>query len=674
MKRTTLFITIICCFFQLACQNKRIFEIQGKGRSSPFHGSTVTTIGVVTGDFQDDQELRGFFIQDTTGDNDPSTSDGIFVYDNLFGINVNVGDLVEISGEVDEYFGLTEIKNITHISVVGTQYGIAPTELNLPLPAVDSFERYEGMLIHLPQTLMVTENFNLGRYGELMLAYNGRLPNPTSIVDPNDTNSSGTTSFGRHNVAAVNDLKDINLRSSIVLDDGSSKSNPPTVPHINGNNTLRCGSTIDNITGVLSFTFGMFKVHPTSNPIFSFSPRPSVPTIGNNDLKIASFNVLNYFNGNGMGGGFPTSRGADTYSELQRQEAKIVSALKAIDADIVGLIEIENDGDNQHSAISNLVDALNTSLGALTYQYILDPNGVQGNTGSDAIKVALMYKTTVVTPVGPAYGDTDPIHSRAPLAQTFLFNGEVFTVIVNHFKSKGCSGATGLDEDQNDGQSCYNHKRKLQAGALLHFIEELQAISGDPDILIIGDLNAYQEEDPVDTLRNYGLIHLNSSDYSYVYQGEVGSLDHAFATQSLSANVTSVNVWHINADEPRMIDYNEEFNPPAFYDTSPFRCSDHDPVIIALDFSVSGYPGNSEQTVEMSLSPNPADDFIQINSKSPGSYDVEIFDTLGNSVLQKQLSGETATLNIAFLQKGTYIFKLVTRNKSVSYIEKITIQ
>jgi predicted extracellular nuclease len=565
----------------------RIFSIQGTGSSSSFDGAIVTTEGIVTADFQGAAQLGGFFIQDTAGDGNPNTSDGIFVFNSSF--PVRVGDYVRLTGEVDEFFNKTEIKNLASLTVMAESLPTpSPVIVQLPVAATNEFEKYEGMLVKFSQQLTVTETFSLGRFGELSLSANGRLFNPTSIVDLNDDPASGTNSSGTSNIAAVQNLQNQNNRSRILLDDGSTVENPALVPYLNPiDTTLRIGSTISNLTGIMDYDFGNYRIQPSQSPSINYAPRPGVPSVGNAHVRIASFNVLNYFNGDGLGAGFPTARGANTLSEFTRQRTKISNALFTLNADVIGLIEIENDGDGPNSAVADLVNALNATAGAGTYAYINDPAGANGNPGTDAIKQAIIYKPSVVTPLGLAIADMNPVYSRPPIAQLFSLNssGEKFTVIINHFKSKSCTGATGLNTDQLDGQGCFNQSRKQQALALLSFVSSLQASSGDSDIVSLGDYNAYAEEDPIDILRAGGLTETATGFHSYVFQGQTGSLDYAFVSSSLLNKISGSAKWNINSDEPIVKDYNQEFNPPYVFSNDAFRSSDHDPVLLGLNLS-----------------------------------------------------------------------------------------
>ncbi len=545
-----------------------IHYLQGSGAASPFDGRYVQGIvGIVTS-LQPD----GFFMQDPQPDADPATSEGIFVSTGA-SVGVQLGQAVVVWGNVIEEHSFTELVR-TALAPSPTTTVIAPIPVDLPAPI--DLEPYEGMLVTFPEALTASQNYFQGRYGQVTLSAEGRM------FQPNDGNGLG-------------DTPDYNLRRTIVLDDNSDAQNPNPVPYIGLENTLRAGDILSGLTGIVDYGLissdgvtRFYRLQPTVTPSFSrANPRTPVPAAVGGNLKVAEFNVDNYFNGDGLGGGFPTARGATTLEEFNRQRAKIISALAALDADVVGLVEIENDGDGAESAIQDLVGGLNNAAGSGTYAFIPDP----AHTGSDQIKVALIYKPARVTPVGSSLSGTDPIFSRPPVAQTFRLNatGEELTVVVNHFKSKSCDGAADLELDA--GQGCYNNRRVLQAMALLTFIDALKTSTGDPEVLAIGDYNAYGEEDPIITLVDEGLSNLALMKvpaierYSYIFDGQSGYLDHALATASLALQVDGMMFWHINSDEPSVIDYNLEFKPQDLYTPTPYRSSDHDPAVVGITLS-----------------------------------------------------------------------------------------
>lgn len=565
----------------------KIHTIQGEGATSSFIGTTQTIEGVVVGDFQGSDRLSGFFVQeeDSDRDNNPLTSEGIFIFDSANAMTINAGDLVRITGNVSEYFNMTQI-TAASMQVCATGVSVTPSVLVLPVTALSDLEKHEGMSIVVQQDLTVTENYNLGRYGELVLSANGRLFNPTQVATPG---------VAAQAVAAQNALR------RILLDDGSGRQNPAVIPYpapeLSAYNTVRSGDRVIGLQGVLHYSFDEYRIQPTSTPIFvpdnARTPEPDLP--GSGSLKIASFNVLNYFNGDGLGGGFPTSRGANTPEEFARQRAKIIAALVAMDADIVGLIEIENDGYGPQSAIRDLVSGLYDA--GLDYA-VVNPGVAQ--IGTDEITVGFIYKPATVelvnasaildSSVDPRFIDNK---NRPVLAQSFreLATQGVVTVAVTHLKSKGSDCNDLSDPDTGDGQGNCNLTRTAAAEAMVDWLASDPTDSNDTDVLIMGDLNAYAKEDPITTIEAAGYVNLLndfSGDlaYSYVFTGLAGYLDHALASNSLRSQVTGAVDWHINADEPRVLDYNEEFKTPqqviSLYSPEAWRASDHDPLIIEL--------------------------------------------------------------------------------------------
>lgn len=598
-----------------------IAQIQGQGSTSPLAGQTVTTQGVVT-----KLTNSGFFMQSMVPDLNQDTSDGIFVFTST-APTVSVGNEVRLTGLVEEFdvslsaanpqaeaHTVTQLKTISGLTVLSTGHAINPTPITFPEVNEDDLEKVEGMLVTINTPLTVSQNYFLGRYGQVTLSAEGRLIKPTN-------------KYTAGSVDAINLAAD-NARRRILLDDGSTLQNPNPTPYIGSDNTLRAGDTIASLTGVIDYklatsaTNGLadYAIHPAQSVSFTRShPRTAAPSsVGNSNVKVASFNVLNFFTtfvngstvdgltGQGCSLGASVSasncRGANNLTEFNRQRDKIVRAMAAINADVVGLMEIQNNG---NTAVQNLVDALNAHMGTGTYAAVSLPSSLTGGgsgTGTDAIRVAMIYKPARLATVGQSVSDTNAIHNRPPLAQTFsAANGEKFTVLVNHFKSKGSCPAPGdadypSNYDSGDGQGCWNGRRQQQASQLHDFITAIQNTQQDADTLVIGDLNAYGKEDPILTLTNsHGLTDLletyvGTSDYSYVFDGEAGYLDHALATPSLVSQVTGAVHWHINADEPTIIDYNLEFKQPAcatcgpdYYSQSPYRSSDHDPVVIGLN-------------------------------------------------------------------------------------------
>ncbi len=573
----------------------KINAIQGSGLTSPLVGQAVRIEGVVTASFQGLNQLGGYYVQSLPGDVDanPLTSEGLFVFD--MATSVAAGDRVTVTGTVVEFGSspntVTELTSITDVVQVGFAPLPDPAAVTLPLASVTELEAYEGMRAVLPQTLTVTNNFTLGRFGEFTVS-NGRLQNPTNFVLPG---------------APAQALSAANQLNRLLVNDNSTVQNPDPTPRMEDSAglglTRRTGSLTTGLAGIIDNKFGAYVLEPTAPIVFvDDNPRGTPPVVGGT-LKVVGGNVLNLFNGNGLGGGFPTARGASNLTEYNRQLAKIVAGLTTLGADIHGLTEVENDGHGPESALAQLVVALNSAAPAGTTYAFINTGAVDGTT--DAIRNVLVYRTQTVEPVGAPAALNNPYFlglARSPIAQTFrqISNGEVFTVCVNHFRAKGSAASSvaatdGIvpnpNLDQLDGQGTNNYLRVRQADTLAAWLATDPTGSGDPDFLIVGDLNSYTMEDPITALVTAGYIDLQEAfegpgGYSYQFAGEFGHLDHALATGHLALQTTGAAVWHANADEPVILDYNLEFKSvgqQAINVGTPYRYSDHDSVIIGLD-------------------------------------------------------------------------------------------
>lgn len=560
-----------------------IHTIQGSGAATMMANSEVVVEAVVT---LVTPGLDGFFLQeeDADFDTDPQTSEGIFVFTGNAPANVSEGQLVRVLGTAGEFFDKTQISASEVAAGCGTS-GFSQVDLVLPLPENQSFEAYEGMAISNAQSLTIVNTFTYARFGEIEVA-NGRTFTPTHLHEPGSQ-------------AAI-DLASTNARNKIILDDALNGA--PVELNLNGelsaNNTLRTGSTITGIAGVMDYAFNAYRIQPSSTPTVQSAARPDAPVV-EGDLSVASFNVLNLFNGNGQGDGFPTSRGADDIAEYELQLAKIANAIVALDASVVGLMEIENDGFDANSSIAQLVDALNQQVGEGVYSYI----DAGGPVGTDEITVGIVYQGAEVTPSGAlqildesnSIADQDgPLfdtsRNRPSFAQGFTENGtnNSFVVNVNHLKSKGSS--CGAGDDSPDQGNC-NGTRQRAANALHIWLASTFA---DQPVFIVGDLNSYAKEDPIVELQNAGYSDLarvfdGPEAYSYSFRGEFGSLDYALANSVAFPLVKDVIEWHINADEPVALDYNDSIannisKPESFRDDSFYRSSDHDPVLVGFSF------------------------------------------------------------------------------------------
>ena len=642
--------------------------VAGAADESPLLGQSVRVQGVVTKVLAG---LGGFYVQeeDTDADADAATSEGIFV---ASAASVAEGQIVTVEGTVAEVEGETRIAAtaVTVDDAGDNSALVTPTTVVFPTATVlrdadgdfvANLEAYEGMLVTVAQDMTVTELFQLDRFGTIRLSSGGRLEQFTQ------NNAPDAAGYVQH-------LKDIAARS-LVLDDGSDGQNPSVihVPGLGTDETLdagdvfRMGDAYTSLTGVLSFSEDdqtgseepEYRLHRADGTLEHRNPRTDAPASVGSDFKVAALNVLNFFTTldtfpgtQGVGPNNLDARGADTNpqgalpgtgatDEYERQLSKLVQALTAMDADVIGLIEIENDfvalgsspnpqsaQGNRGVAIQALVDAVNARIGEPgAYDWVRPETGEF--VGDDAIAVGFIYDTRTVTMVGDAAvlddaafvdpNGTGQGRNRAALAASFeeKATGGVFTAAVNHFKSKGDSGLLGQnpanpDVDQLDGAGFWNDTRTKAAQVLADWLATNPTGIADEDIMILGDLNAYARETPITTLQANGYTDLagaflGDDAYSFVFDGQTGTLDYALATASLTAQVTGVTEWHVNADEADIFDYNLEFGrDPALFTTGadtnvadgPYRNSDHDPVIVGLSLTPEDEKPGSLNLVE----------------------------------------------------------------------------
>ena len=457
-----------------------------------------------------------------------------------------------------------------------------------------------GKEISITGKLVVVDNYDLARRGQVKVARD-RLYIPTNRIDPNDSDPKATSFEGGSNVAKVIAAEKQNDQATVIIDDGSAAENvfPPTLfPGLGKTHpTVRVGSEINGVSGKLVKAGRVLLLVPSKPLEWTPAQRPERPNVGDAKITAASFNVLNYFTT--IDDGDNDARGADSEAELKRQEAKLVSAIIGLQADVIGLMELENNLQCEE----RLVAALNQAIGKEVFKGCGLPDGFrEAPGGKNAIRVGVIYRTDRVSPVGDVSMISDEAFAaaRTPIVQKFKSNtvDAPFAFIVNHFKSKGGSSRADVaDKNKGDGQGAYNATRRSQSLAICNYIDKLkqdQGAEAAPRVIVVGDLNAYGQEDPVDAMRANGLVDLHqrfgandsSADpggqYSYIYYGQSGSLDHAFATESMATSITGVATWHINSDEPRFLDYNQEHNPELLYKADPFRSSDHDPVLIGI--------------------------------------------------------------------------------------------
>ncbi|MBZ2162169.1 ExeM/NucH family extracellular endonuclease [Alteromonas stellipolaris] len=595
-----------------------ISTIQGSGDASEEVGNGHIVEAIVTG-----MGAGGYFLQEETADSDgdDATSEGIFVSGST---TIAVGNVARIYGEVVENYGMTTLNQDSDVTALdcGASDDVLMTTIDMPFDY--SLEPFEGMLASVVDATVTSTN-DLWRYGEIQVS-DGVKRQPSDVAAP--------LSDAYVEAVAASEA------SLLKIEDNSSSTYPDAInyfPTFSYANAIRIGDTV-SASGPLNYSFGAFRINPT-DVITVTSTREANPVVTEGNLSIATFNVLNYFNGEVDANGdvtfdFDANRGAEDETEFALQEARIVEAIVGLNADVVGLMEIENDGFGDDSAIVSLVAAVNAEL-ADTEQYSFISTADSTAIGTDAITVGLLYRATIVTPEGDAQVVDMPIQQidedsvaqmRPSLIQSFAHveSGKTFAVAVNHFKSKGSQCGEDIAEEVSETDAIQGSCNALRVSAAITLGEALSDDSLPERILVLGDLNSYSAEDPVAVLTdytaetqgytvmtaantgmddgasvevtaNYGYVNLaeefDAEGYSYWFYGteQVGSLDHVLASEAMLADAVDGAHWSINSPEVYQFQYDQalSYYPDedgyAFTDVGPFRSSDHDPFIATFN-------------------------------------------------------------------------------------------
>ncbi|WP_456296362.1 ExeM/NucH family extracellular endonuclease [Vibrio sp. AK197] len=529
-----------------------IQDIQGEGATSPLipDGVYITdeeyfvegVVSAVTTGL-----TRGFYLQALSDDGNPLTSEGLFVYTGQTTSDLEPGDVVCAKGQVQEYYNLTQLSVGNNQWVVESQQSAPQAQ---PIEVIesdqsfaDTLERYEGMLVSLPQSLdmRVTRTFS----------YDYDASRNNMVVAQGQLNYQPNQHFAAGSAESLQASADnADRRLFVESDQRTSNATIPYYPDFGLTDADQDGSTEDHIRvddtlvgaeGVISYSYDEYRLIVTNQLDSSYfvhnSPRTEAPTVSDDgDLRIASFNVLNYFNSpfGGDSNQFGSNRGAESYEEFEVQQAKIVAAIAALDADIIGLMEIENNGFGDSGAIRQLVEQLNAVIDdpEKQYQFVaVDSNGdgvtnEEDSVGTDAISVGVIYRSSVVSlsesrviampeQHAPAVVDSDGDviedgvnYQRDTLAPSFTLadGSQTITVAVNHLKSKGSTcwedaapeseGGQGGEDPDFQG-SCENFR---VAGAVA-LGDALANIDGYK--VLLGDMNAYAKEDPILVLTDY---------------------------------------------------------------------------------------------------------------------------------------------------------------------------
>ena len=522
------------------CDRSGLVAIADLRTGAVADGHRVSTEGVVTGVFLGRERLGGFFLQAA---GEPPA--GLFVHaPDIDAGQVAPGRRMQVDGRFTRFHGRPQVHRISALRDCGVARTPEPVVLRLPDDA-HRLPSLQDTRVRFEQVLTVTGNRELHRYGTLRLAAEGRLWHPGERPDGGRVAPS---------------------MRQILLDDGSYRVGPDPTPYLDPDGTRRAGDQVRNLTGILTRAFDADRVHPTGPVEFiAANPRPSPPPPDTDRLRVAALNVENYFLTMGR-------RGARNSAELDRQRAKIAAVVQGLDADVLSLSEIEN----RTEAVDDLVAQLNRGLPPAKH-YRAAPHPFPGD---DAIRVALLYRPALLKLLDVA-ADRNAVHSRAPQLGWFQpqEGGPPLGVVSVHFKAKsGCPNSGDVDH----GQGCWNRLRLEQAQRLFEWLASVRR--GDTPVIIAGDINAYAVEEPAAWLRRMGKRDLGtpfvepSARYTYVYQGQAGTLDYVLGPETLGPRVLDAGIWHVNADEPAFLGY--AGSRPA---SGPWRASDHDPVWVDLN-------------------------------------------------------------------------------------------
>ncbi len=599
-----------------------IAEIQGTGASTPKAQQVVTTtpsrVTAVYGQGTT-AEFRGFVIQTPgtggAGRDLSEASDAVFVFLGNATLSIAVGDVVTVTGTASEFSGLTQIGGavtVTKLPGAGVPAVTPLTGLRWADTAAQR-ENLESMLYAGDDRFTVSDTFGLLRFGELGLSSTELPLQPTEVARP------GTPE------AAAQAARNAAIR--VNLDDGSNRGYTRTatlaarpLPYLSVGVEVAVGDRLRLTEPVIvDFRNGIWKFNPTSPTVPGAEPATiravaddRAPHVGG-ALSVASFNVLNYFTTTGdsragcEGGNLATdgtfnvtfecdARGAWDAADLARQQRKIVAALNTLDADVVGLMEIENSvvlGEQPDEALASLVGALNRAAGFRKWSFVPSSTDLPATADQDVITNALIYQPRWVRLDGPARalgaasGTGEAFaNARTPIAASFTAwsGGEPVLVVVNHLKSKGADGATGDNVDSGDGQGAYNGDRLRQARALRDWVPQVQRSEGVQSVALVGDFNSYGAEDPLQVLYAAGYDDAAPADeWSYSFSGLAGSLDHVLLNPAASDRLTRADIWNINAGESPALEYaTYRTTADDYYAPDPKRSSDHDPVVVGL--------------------------------------------------------------------------------------------
>jgi predicted extracellular nuclease len=546
---------------------RSICQIQGDGLASPYEGQTVRTQGVVSADFQA-TDKRGVFLQDPTCDGDPTTSDGIFVYDKW--IPVDAGDEIVITGEVSEYYGMTEISGVWGRVTVLSEDNPLPTPIELidlqdeSIPDATAFwEALEGMLVSVRNAPVVAPTSYYGEFA--MLAKDDAKP--------------GSGFYPQTQQILIRNLggEEVDYNPErILVDDDCLDEAIVVMP----------GDRMRSLVGAVDYTFSNYKLQPTSFDVKTHN-LPNLPASTRSgpkgDTVITTFNVENLFDlvdNPDKDDGSSTPSPAELEIKLTKLSLAIQVELEL--PEIIVVQEVENT-----EILQELGDRVNAAAGTgyvATSFETSDARGIEVGFLWDDDRVDLLDAYQMSGPdVEAAFGLSSPSPGREPLVGMFEIEGKVVTIVGNHFKSKG--GDDPLFGVNWPPIRVTEDQRKAQAQVVRDFVNAILDVNADALVMVTGDLNDFQFGEPGEgadhpvaileggpgevTLTNLLNLEKEAETYTYVYDGNSQVLDHMLVSPALLDLFAAVDVLHFNAGYPDGL--GEDAG-------TPLKVSDHDPL------------------------------------------------------------------------------------------------
>lgn len=602
-----------------------IYTLQGVNTSqSPYIDEEVETEGVVTLTLFGQGQLNGFFLQDTLGDGNPLTSDALFVYGKQ---NVKVGDYVKLTGTVGEYRNRTQLSKIKNLQVLKDSVAIPFTKVRFEEDVQGREEALECMALEFADTLHLLSTRSL-TYGSVILG---------------TTRHRAPTDYNLPKSEAYEAAMAYNRRDRITLNYGGT-GRPSSTPFLDKDGTCRTGNMLMNFRCVLDQVDGEYQVYAQEGvPDFKGNPRTAAPDnakLGDYDTKICGFNLEYFMNRDAL------------------QRTRISKAIRAIDADIYGFVEVGGGT----GSVRALVEELDKNRGAGTYDFVRWTG--YASSSADYTCNHIVYDSTKWEPYRDNYMISSPSPVNRKLIQAFRNKktGFVFIFNINHFKAKSGTNATGADTDQGDGQGIFNATRTREANAVLDRLDLLRYYYGTENILVMGDLNAMYCEDPIRVFTDAGYENqtnrFNEAEYSYCFDDYVQYLDYSLASPDMREVVTGATVWHINSDEPSFFDYEKD----QTRQDGPYRCSDHEPVIVGfVSPAPEPVPPLSNESADMAsliVRPNPVSDHFTFYTPQAGRLEVR---SVSGAVMRKiEVEAGENTLEVSSWKPGIYFLVLCT--------------